>query len=59
MNEKKKMKELRKKKLFVVVDVLCVAVGKLWTPSTKLYVSIIRILSRSRTPVLSAIILIP
>lgn len=26
------MKELRKKKLYVVVDVLCVVVGKFWAP---------------------------
>ncbi len=48
------MKDLRKKKLYVVMDVLCVLVGKLWTQSTKLYVSIICHLSRNCTSVLSA-----
>lgn len=34
------MKEQRKKKLYVVMDVLCVVIGKSWTPGTELYVSI-------------------
>lgn len=34
------MKDLRKKKLYVLMDVLCVFVGKLQTPSTELYVSV-------------------
>lgn len=50
------MKEPRKKKLYVVMDVLCVVIGKSWKPGTELYVSIICLFfsSANRTPGLSA-----
>lgn len=52
------MNDLRKKKLYVLMDVLCVFVGKLWTLSANLFVSTICFffffLSRNCASVLSA-----